>query len=322
MKLLVTLLLALVALCGVANARTLTTAPLPGGKTLPYFASTPPEPGAITHVLIAMHGYTRDATRTYHAAYRATHDSGQSAFTLIVAPIFPVAAAEATHCSFHGMPVAMPGNALWRCNAWSKGGLALNDPGVNSFTAMDRLVAILLHHYLHVRQVTIAGFSAGGQFVQRYAGFAAVPTRPVALRFVVADPSTFLYFDPVRPLPGKAACSSYNNWKLGMQDRPHDLAERSAATVRATYAAADIAYLEGALDSSAGRGTAYRFLAKRCGPELQGRYRLDRGENYAAYDRQYLAHGRHKLTVVPGCAHSVICVFESTAARKALFGDG
>jgi hypothetical protein len=92
----------------------------------------------------------------------------------------------------------------------------------------------------------------------------------------------------------------------------------TSAAARAFYAKADVTYLEGSLDSGKARGKAYKFLEKNCSAEVQGPYRLQRGIFYAAYDKARLAHGTHRLIIVPGCAHKVTCVFESPAARAAL----
>ncbi|OYV38864.1 MAG: hypothetical protein B7Z81_04055, partial [Acidocella sp. 20-61-6] len=94
---------------------------------------------------------------------------------------------------------------------------------------------------------------------------------------------------------------------------------RDGAAARQAYAAADITYLEGALDNSNGPGRAETLLAHDCASQLQGPFRLQRGQAYAEYDAKYLAHGKHKLVIVPGCAHTVSCVFSSPAARAALF---
>ncbi len=302
-----------------AEARTLASAPLGDGLTLPYFVSAPPGQAGITRILIAVHGYTRDATRTYGAALRAATEAGHGTDTLIVAPLFQVPQPEATQCHFEGVPRAAPADALWHCHSWAEGKPALNGH-MTSFVAMDALVGTLLNAYPMARSVTIAGFSAGGQFVQRYAAFSAIPPRSVLLRYVVADPSSFLYFDPARPMPGAAACPYYNKWKFGTENLPAWLG-RSAAAARAAYASADLQYLEGALDTGTGRGTAVNLLESGCASELQGKYRLDRGERYAAYDDSALTHGAHTLSIVPGCAHSVSCVFPSRAGRAALFGS-
>ena len=293
--------------------------PLPGGKQLPYFASAPANPGAVRRILIAIQGFTRDANRTFDAGYRAAEGAGLVATTLIVAPIFQVAEPEARKCHFRDMPVATAQDALWHCGNWSDGSPALNEPEITSFGAIDRLVATLLESYPHASSVTIAGFSAGGQFVQRYAAFASAPRWQVQVRYVVSDPSSFVYFDPWRPRRDAAACPQYDRWKFGTEHLPSWLG-RDAAAARATYAAASLTYLEGALDTGEGPGTAHDLLESDCAAELQGMYRLDRGQNYAAYDAANLAHGAHKLVIVPGCAHSVSCVFPSPAARTALFG--
>ena len=58
-------------------------------------------------------------------------------------------------------------------------------------------------------QVVIFGNSAGGQFVNRYAavgrGPGALAARGIQTRFIVANPSTYLYFGDDRPhaAPGR-----------------------------------------------------------------------------------------------------------------------
>jgi hypothetical protein len=49
-------------------------------------------------------------------------------------------------------------------------------------------------------QVVVAGFSAGAQLVQRYAWATAygTPSSSPRVKFVVSDPSTYLYFDDRR----------------------------------------------------------------------------------------------------------------------------
>jgi len=66
---------------------------------------------------------------------------------------------------------------------------------------MDALVGEVVQRWPTIRVITIAGFSAGAQVLQHYISFAAaaVPKR-LALRCVIADPGTWLYFDPVRPI--------------------------------------------------------------------------------------------------------------------------
>src|ERR1700761_8659893 len=94
---------AMVAEAGGASARMMGTAPLGHGLRLEYYTSASPG-AAEANILIAVHGYTRDANRTFAAPAEAAARSGHSADTLIVAPIFQVPATETGKCHFHGVP--------------------------------------------------------------------------------------------------------------------------------------------------------------------------------------------------------------------------
>ncbi|MCS4511728.1 hypothetical protein [Xylophilus ampelinus] len=292
---------------------------------LHYYASIPPGTAAAaepTRALIALHGHPRDAGKTFDAALRAVRQGGRAGDTLVVAPLFQVDDARAARCSTPGMPRAQPGDLLWTCASWLEGAPSVNGAGLGSFAALDALVAELLRQWPGLRVVTVAGFSAGAQMVQHAIGFAAPAPAGVALRYVVADPGTWLYFDAFRPAPvDPAACPEVNRWKYGLDALPAHL-PRTASQTRAAYAAAEIHYLEGALDSGDGKGTAYRALDKSCAADAQGPFRLQRGQAYVAHERTLrgAALEPRALVVVPRCAHDVACVFPAPEARAALLG--
>lgn len=307
------------------------------GGALHYYSSLDPDAPATagpTRALIAMHGHSRDANKTFEAALRTLRNADALGDTLVIAPLFQVAAdkAVAGRCNTVGVPVAQPGDLLWTCGSWLEGARSASGNRVGSFAVMDALVADIARRWPSLRTITVAGFSAGGQFVQRYIAFTQHDGKP-AMRYVVADPSTWLYFDPVRPqfsadgasvtgfsVPDASACPQMNRWKYGTDDLPAWLG-RTAAQARQQYAQADISYLEGALDSNDAKGTAYRVLDKSCAALAQGSFRMQRGLAYAEYDRKLLAPDkRREVVVVPGCAHDVACVFPSEAARAALVG--
>ncbi|XXQ55294.1 hypothetical protein ACA040_004005 [Xenophilus aerolatus] len=327
---------------------------LPGAAgRLHYYASRSdtgsPEAGmAPTTALVVMHGHPRDANRSFDAGLRAARAAGRLGDTLVVAPLFQVGEADAARCRTRGVPVAEPGDALWTCGGWLEGAPSLGGRPIGAFAALDALVAELHRRWPSLKTVTLAGFSAGAQMLQHGVGFAADPPAGLRLRYVIADPGSWLYFDPVRPVPQRdgqavdwsacgsgaafpggcefalqppdaAACPGHDRWKYGTGSLPAALG-RDAAPARARYAAAEVHYLEGALDSSADKGTYYPILDKSCAAMLQGPYRLQRGVAYAAYDRALLAPAQaRQVTVVPGCAHDVGCVLPSDAARAALF---
>ena len=293
----------------------------PGGGDLHYYASMLPGDRP-TRAVVVVHGHPRDANRSFDATLAAVKNAGAQADTLVVAPVFQVAASRSARCSRPDTPVAKGGDLLWTCSSWLAGAPADDPAGTTSFAAMDALVAEMAARWPGLASITVAGFSAGAQMVQHYIGFARPPVPGPALRYLVSDPGTWLYFDPARPTgasPGDS-CPGYDQWKYGTGGLPATLG-RTAAEARAQYAAADIVYLEGALDVAYGPGAAWGILDRSCGAMAQGADRLERGRAYAEYDRALLSpHKARSLTVVPGCAHDVACVFPSEAGRAALLG--
>lgn len=297
------------------------------GGRLNYFASQ--EPSGVgaeatpSAALVVLHGHPRDAAKTFEAGLLAARNAGLLKNMLVVAPVFQVDGERSRKCRSPGVPVARDGDLLWTCASWIEGGSASNGQRPTSFAAMDALLGELMRAWPSLQAITVAGFSAGAQMVQHYIGFAAVPLPGSAtVRYVVAAPGTWLYFDAARPQGKSDGCAHANRWKYGTDDLPPELG-RSAAQARAQYAAADIAYLAGELDNGPGPGKANKILDKSCPAMAQGPDRLRRGMAYAEYDRQQLAPNRQRqLVVVPGCAHDVSCVFPSQAASAALFGTG
>lgn len=337
-----------------ASAGCYFTFAVPGAQGLfHYYASQSPgvaiAPGPVS-ALIAVHGHPRDANRTFDAALLAVRRADALDRTLVVAPVFQVSADRAGKCRTAGVPDAKPGDLLWTCQSWLEGGPAGNGGGLSAFAAMDALVVEVARQWPSLRRITIAGFSAGAQMVQHYIGFAAdMPAGGPAIRYVVSDPGSWLYFDAARPRPMRGgvatdwslcsggadflggcslafepmpetACPALNQWKYGTDGLP-SLLGRSAAEARARYAGAEISYLSGGQDTGTAPGTFYKILDKSCAAQAQGPFRLQRALAYAAYDRALLApaSGR-RVVVVPGCAHDVACVFPSEAARAALLG--
>lgn len=324
MKVSVCLLLLLTIARG-ALAADLHAVELPDGAgALHYYASRPAGDAGVHEVLLVMHGHPRDAGRSFAAGVQAARRAGRLQDTLVVAPLYQVE--DARHCSSPGEPSAQPGDALWTCGSWLAGEPSLGAHPISAFAALDALVVELVRQFPTVRNVTLAGFSAGAQMLQHSVGFAAGPPAGVGVRYVIADPGSWLYFDPVRPVAQgsgfvmavpTAACAGYNAWKYGTEALP-DWLPGGAAQARARYAAARIDYLEGGLDSSASQGAAYTALDTSCGAMLQGPFRLQRGLGFQAYEREVLKVQRRMLAV-PGCGHRVECVLPSVEGRAVLF---
>lgn len=316
--------------CAGAEAVCYRSFEMPGGSGALHYvesagrgplAGTASASHAPTRALVVLHGHPRDARKTLDATLRALQgarartDLGDGA--VVVAPLFQVAPDAAGRCDSPGNPAARPGDLLWTCASWMEGGRAANGTRPTSFAALDALIDELVRRWPGLRSVTVAGFSAGAQMVQHHIGFAADrPAGAPRIRYVVASPGTWLYFDPVRPQPvAPGACPGFDDWKYGTGALPAALG-RDAATARARYAAADITYLVGERDDGDVPGAFHRILDKSCAAEAQGTSsRLRRALAYARYDREVLAPDRRRtVTVIPGCAHDVACVFPAAAA--------
>lgn len=282
-----------------------------------YFIKSAQKGDIVTSALVVIHGYPHDTLNTLSAALQAAKSVPASGSVPIIAPYFPLPARLNGRCSSTGLPAPAPGDALWDCQSWLDGGLD-QAKNIGSFQVLDQLLIHLKQKWPDLQQVTIAGFSAGGQFVQHYTGFAK-PPQGLQMRYVVSDPGSWLYFDAVR---STALCPQASQWKYGLENMPSGL-EAQAAQARERYRRANITYLEGAEDRGKGKGRYYRILDKSCGARLQGFYRLDRGINYARYDSEILKPpGPHQLHIVAGCGHKVSCVFPSAEGKQALFASG
>lgn len=322
--------------------------PAHGSGNLHYYASRPPGAPRVstgpTSALIVVHGHPRDANVTFDAALAAAALARVDKSVLLVAPVFQVAADKAKNCSTKGVPAAMAGDLVWTCSSWIDGGKAENSTDVTAFIATDALVNEVMRQWPSIRVITIAGFSAGAQMVQHYIGFSATPLVPgIALRYVVADPGTWLYFDrpqtafqtdgqtlatstcaasgcrTLRSSDG-IRCPMANRWKYGMDGLP-DALKSARTNARARYVRATVSYMEGALDDGTGPGTFSGVLDRSCAAEAQGTFRLQRGLAYAAYDQSQLAPSEpHPMTIVAGCAHDVTCVWTAPDASRMLFG--
>lgn len=291
------------------------TFPLPGGNFHYYTLNLTPD-RTVTSALIVLHGYPRDAANTLTAAVDAVKANSDSGAGIVVAPLFQVSPPQAAHCTSEGLPDVQAGDAVWTCHSWLEGGLD-QQKKTGAFAAIDGVIRDLKQRWPTVNQITVAGFSAGGQFVQHYIGFAHLPD-DVAVRYVVADPGSWLYFDP----QSSSTCSSVSDWKYGLAGLPAWL-KGSATTARERYRSADVHYLEGEEDQGKGPKRYWRILDKSCAANAQGQSRLERGRNYERYDREVLKPSRpHTLTVVPECAHDVRCVFPSAEGRQVLFNKG
>jgi hypothetical protein len=294
-----------------------------GAGTVPIHVSrdwTKPQPG-VTRAVIVIHGWGRSDLR---AGERAAARAGAAAEgAILIAPQFLIQADVDAH--------HLPSDILhWGVNDWKIGYDARGPAPVSSFEVLDTLLARLANRQLFPRlqTVVIAGHSAGGQFVQRYAavghGQGPLLQLGVHLRYVVANPSSYVYFRPARPLDAvradgtPASCPKLDRWQYGLDGRLPSYASQPVdpQALERDYLARDIVYLLGTADND----PAHHQLDRSCAAEAQGATRFDRGTRYFAYLSSRL-HGAwtQRLLEVPGIGHHSSQMLSSACGRAALF---
>jgi hypothetical protein len=274
-------------------------------------------------VVIVVHGALRDSDRylasAQHAARLACSDA------LIVAPQFLAdvdRAARDRGAGDRGAGDRADEALYWQVEGWKGGYPALGPSPLSSFGVMDSLLGRLAPEPGPDPAVVIVGNSAGGQFVNRYAavgrGPDALAARGLRVRFVVANPSTYLYFSRQRPVavPGGAPV---NDWRYGF-DRAPGYVDADPRRSLERYLARDVTIVLGALDLDA----ASLLLEVSPAAMAQGANRLDRGLRYDQHVRGLArAAGlpfRHRLVRLAGVGHTAADVLAAPQTREIVFG--
>lgn len=196
---------------------------------------------------------------------------------------------------------------------------------LSSFDVLDAILERLADRrtFPDLQEVVIAGHSAGSQFVQHNAaigyGQAPILTEGIHTRYVVANPSVYLYLDAARPVVPAPGCANVDRWKYGlgggMPRYAHQPLDR--AELRTAYLARSITYLPWAAD----KDPDHHQLDRSCVAEAQGPMRLQRG---IAYANAMTSAGAQNQTMleVPGVGHHSPQMFGSSCGVFALFGGG
>ena len=281
----------------------------------------------VRRVVIVVHGYQRNA-----ADYaRNMMALGPLADTLVIAPQFLASEDIAAH--------ALPDAVLhWDREQWSDGDPAEGPAPLSAFDGFDAILARLGDRatFPNLSQIVLAGFSAGGQFVQRYVavgkGEEVLGRGGPAMRYLVGSPGTLAYFGDERPradgsfapFADAAACPDYNRWKFGFAGGlpPYvaaAVARLGIAALERRFAEREVVYLVGGDDNDPN----HRVLNKSCAAEAQGPTRLARMQFFVAdMKRRNGGLPRQHIWIVDGAAHNEAKVLGSPCGRAALFGDG
>ena len=282
-----------------------------------------PAPG-IRRGVVLIHGYQRNAHRYFPRMTKAAEQAGVAEETLVIAPGFSIRQDDRPH--------RRPGELYWKRNKnWRRGDKSIEGPKgrMSSFKSVEILLAHLGQKGLfpNLKKITVVGHSAGGQFVQRFAlGHAPVKSlADVRVRYVVANPGSYLYLNRQRPGPGfdggfavpteAAGCPAYNRYEYGLDDLNGYMSAAGPEKILERARQRELVLLLGTADDDPGHAA----LPRKCGAGLQGRHRLERGRLFKAHLDRFFAPHNTRVVLVPGVAHRSREMFLSEEGRAAIF---
>jgi pimeloyl-ACP methyl ester carboxylesterase len=281
--------------------------------------------GRIVQAIVVLHGLQRNGDDYYRAAYKLLMSSGAEPETmLLIAPNF-FASADAAKFELTGIPI-------WSTQGWIAGDDSLNGPpALSSLDVLDDLVARLADRkrFPALKHIVVVGHSGGAQIVQRYAVLNAadekVRASGIELSYVVANPSSYLYFTNERPdgdsfkAYNTVWCPNYNDYRYGLDNMIRYGKSLEGMQLFRRYAGRNVTYLLGSSDTD----PLHPVLDKTCGAEAEGPSRNARGRAYIRYER-YLAGSSipldHRAYEVIGVGHDQERMLSSQCAASQIFG--
>lgn len=278
----------------------------------------------IRRAVIIFHGVLRNADVYYRDSITALAEAGEAGFgTMMIAPQFLADFDVTAH-------KLSPDTLAWDQQDWPAGSPSLTAAQASSYDAIDAILLKLADRALfpNLSQIVVAGHSGGGQIVQRYAvvakGDSALSGLGIKVRYVVANPSSYVYFVPDRPnsdgvlapFEGAGTCPRYHEWRYGLTGALPPYIDQPAGVLEERYLSRDVIHLLGTEDTDPN----HRVLDNSCSGKAGGPHRYGRGHAYVAGMRA--RHGqayRHRLFDVQGVGHHGGRMLGSSCGLFALF---
>jgi hypothetical protein len=272
----------------------------------------------VERAIIVIHGSGLDAKAYYDkTVVEAMAEGVDLSKTDIIAPQY----FEGTEQNAY--PPGGPWNNYYRWNSnWRWGYLSPSHPSRSSFAIVDHIVGQLMDHRPNLKSIVVAGQSAGGQFVDRYAVGTTVNHAGVSMRFWAANPSTNVWYNSTRPEP---TCAGHNNYGYGLDALNSYMGNSTPAQMRSRALTRDIFWTVGEND------TGIDGLDVSCRANAQGTNRNTRWSNHRdhvanlctsqGYSWFYCLIHASRHIEIPGCGHGRNCSWASAEGHDILFGS-
>ncbi len=299
---------------------------------LPYVSNKPlmQQDNKVTRILVSIHSSDYNAYQYLtNGMVSAAMVPGATNETLVIAPHF-------LRTDYIEDPIDTE-MLYWNIQPYWGSQQARRGPSgqsinISAFEALDTMLAQIVTNswYPNLKTVVIAGHSAGGQFVNRYAAgnrFENLNLPPgVHVRHVVMAPSSYVYFDNKRVVPGtdnvfqtpNTNSAAYNNYGYGLDNLNYAyLSPTGADGMRTNYLNRFVFYLVGSLDhlQDSSLDTGYAAM-------LQGSNRYERAKIYFNHVQQYFGPAilqTQHFTLVPNVGHTGRGLMTSPPGLKYLY---
>ena len=317
---------------------------LVGSRYVGYYGSHDLATASNTEVkraVILIHGLHRHAADTYETLMSSACLAEGRQFTIhptrasvLIAPHFLRDDDDRPSNNYH----------YWENDDhWMGGYHSEASPTASSYAVIDAFINHLVgrrsrldprRRFPNLEMIVVAGNSSGGQFTHRYAATNSKDgnVAGVRIRYVVSNPSSYLYLDDQRPhfdgssgfgepyhtcsgptclywnpgFAGSPVCpSAYNEWRYGLEDLNNYAGAIGAATIGDRLRSRNVTVLVGTLDND----PHAEDLDNTCPGKLQGPNRYDRGHTFLDYmDERFPGH-RHWIVNVDNAGHSPFEMF-------------
>jgi hypothetical protein len=284
----------------------------------------------IKRLIIYIHGARRNGLDYFEWGLQSVKAANQNEQTLLIAPQFP-SDRDLNHYNHDAQ------HLFWTSNSWRSGDESASSKKrpmtetISSFSVVDSMISQVCDkkRFPKLKKIVVIGHSAGGQFLQRYAGMTPMPEilRGYKFRFITMNASSYLYLDDRRPTQnGKeltftkrdtTGCADFNTYPKGFIKPNPYLSKTGVDNFKKQFLERDVVFLMGGSDVDVNDPS----LDKSCSGKLQGRFRLERGQFFYQYIQTFSTKKTaiHRLEVVPNVAHSGEKMVNNPIAWRYLF---
>ncbi len=283
----------------------------------------------IERVVITMHGNSRTGMGYYNSMLSSANNADISFDkTMIIAPQIHVCNSSGCGTDGDARSIYWPDGSGWKKGHKSSSALSFR---ISSYAVIDRLLEHLsdANMFPNLTDIVVAGFSAGGQFTNRYAAGNLIDDdiyeAGIDLKYIVASPSSYLYLNSRRcnnadeegcnsfGRYSRYKCYSYNKYHYGLSSKNSYMNATGNTKIRSNYPTRDVHYFIGDED------TGSSSLDTSCAAMAEGEQRYQRSMIYIDFMDKYYPNHVHAHTVIEGIGHSSSKLYGSEEAQCVLF---